>query len=111
TDLTTTVGPYLIKETELFPSSGTVNKSILQKTNSPNHQQEGQNVLYGDAHVAFESRPDVGIEQDNIYLPWNADPAAQTVKAAEKQTSTKKPTYGGTTTGPINNPGDSFLVN
>ncbi len=31
------------------------------------HQREGQNVLYNDGHVRFESATNVGIDNDNIY--------------------------------------------
>ncbi len=35
--------------------------------NSAAHQREGQNVLYNDGHVKFESTANVGIDNDNIY--------------------------------------------
>jgi prepilin-type N-terminal cleavage/methylation domain-containing protein len=38
--------------------------------NSASHQREGQNVLYVDAHIVFEKHPNVGIENDNIWLRW-----------------------------------------
>jgi prepilin-type N-terminal cleavage/methylation domain-containing protein len=38
--------------------------------NSASHQREGQNVLYVDAHVDFEKHPNVGVENDNIWLYW-----------------------------------------
>lgn len=38
--------------------------------NSAAHQQDGQNVLYGDGHVTFEKTTNVGIEEDNIYTIW-----------------------------------------
>ncbi|MHC4265244.1 MAG: type II secretion system protein [Planctomycetota bacterium] len=38
--------------------------------NSNSHQREGQNVLYVDAHVTFEKHPNVGIENDNIWVHW-----------------------------------------
>jgi len=34
------------------------------------HQREGQNVLYNDGHVKFESTTNVGINNDNIYQRW-----------------------------------------
>jgi prepilin-type N-terminal cleavage/methylation domain-containing protein len=34
------------------------------------HQREGQNVLYNDGHVKFESQANVGINNDNIYQRW-----------------------------------------
>src|SRR5439155_7350094 len=39
----------------------------MVKINSPNHGGEGQNVLFGDGHVSFESTPYVGVNRDNIY--------------------------------------------
>lgn len=35
--------------------------------NSASHDREGQNVLFGDGHVSFEKRSDVGTRYDNIY--------------------------------------------
>jgi len=35
--------------------------------NSSNHDKDGQNILYGDGHVAWESSPFVGVNKDNIY--------------------------------------------
>lgn len=35
--------------------------------NSPNHNSEGQNVLYIDGHVDFAKTPIVGVNNDNIY--------------------------------------------
>ena len=39
----------------------------MQKANSFNHQQEGQNVLFGDGHVEWLSDPFCGTQHDNIY--------------------------------------------
>lgn len=38
--------------------------------NASSHQREGQNVLYNDGHVRFESAPNVGVENDNIWKFW-----------------------------------------
>ena len=35
--------------------------------NSPNHQGQGQNVLFADSHVSFAEKPAVGVHGDNIY--------------------------------------------
>ena len=35
--------------------------------NSNNHDKDGQNILYGDGHVAWESNPFVGVNRDNIW--------------------------------------------
>jgi prepilin-type processing-associated H-X9-DG protein len=39
----------------------------IRGANSPNHDRDGQNVLYGDGHVTFEQNPFVSVEGDNIY--------------------------------------------
>jgi len=39
----------------------------ITKANSPNHDGDGQNVLYGDGHVEFQQSPLVGVNGDNIY--------------------------------------------
>ncbi len=36
--------------------------------NSEPHNREGQNVLYNDGHAEFEKRPDIGYDNDNIYV-------------------------------------------
>lgn len=41
--------------------------SVMQQGNSRNHEWEGQNVLYGDGHIAWQKTPFCGIAQDNIY--------------------------------------------
>jgi len=46
------------------------NKENLEKGNSRNHAQEGQNVMFNDTHVSFESGPNCGINKDNIYATW-----------------------------------------
>lgn len=43
--------------------------------NSPNHNGEGQSVLYVDGHVDFANKAIVGANQDNIYTPKFGDPA------------------------------------
>ena len=50
------------------PNSGS---SDMELGNSPNHEREGQNVLYADGHVKYELTPFVGIGQDNIYTAKN----------------------------------------
>jgi prepilin-type N-terminal cleavage/methylation domain-containing protein len=39
----------------------------LRKGNSANHKGAGQNVLYGDGRVSFETTPFCGKNRDNIY--------------------------------------------
>jgi prepilin-type N-terminal cleavage/methylation domain-containing protein/prepilin-type processing-associated H-X9-DG protein len=46
------------------PTSAT---SFMQKANSPNHQGQGENVLYGDGHAEFQQNPFCGSKRDHIY--------------------------------------------
>jgi len=39
--------------------------------NAGQHQDDGQNVLFLDIHVAFEKKPYCGVNDDNIYTYWN----------------------------------------
>jgi len=40
---------------------------ITRLTNTKNHQQDGQNVFFGDGHAEFVVTPFVGANHDNIY--------------------------------------------
>jgi prepilin-type processing-associated H-X9-DG protein len=40
--------------------------------NAASHQREGQNVLFNDGHVKFETMANVGVDNDNIYQRWAA---------------------------------------
>jgi len=62
-------------------------RKTMQKGNSNNHQNEGQNVVYFDAHVEFQQTPYCGSPitppaggtanyRDNIYTARNAAPSA-----------------------------------
>ncbi len=42
-------------------------EEMKKYVNSTNHTGEGQNVLYGDGHVAWSDSSYVGIDEDNIY--------------------------------------------
>jgi prepilin-type N-terminal cleavage/methylation domain-containing protein/prepilin-type processing-associated H-X9-DG protein len=41
--------------------------SVMRAGNSANHQQDGQNVLYGDGHAEWMNNPFCGSQHDNIY--------------------------------------------
>jgi prepilin-type N-terminal cleavage/methylation domain-containing protein/prepilin-type processing-associated H-X9-DG protein len=41
--------------------------SIMKNGNSANHQQDGQNVLYGDGHAEWMNNPFCGSQHDNIF--------------------------------------------
>jgi prepilin-type N-terminal cleavage/methylation domain-containing protein len=106
-------GPKILTEDDLGTqgmSTGTKTpkKEEIKKANSPNHQQEGQNVLFADAHVSFETQPNVGIEQDNIYTPWaNNSPTSLVQKQGGPTTMSSAPS-----TNMIGQAAeDNFLVN
>jgi hypothetical protein len=56
-------------EPDIAPWKGDAGQA--RSGNSPNHQGDGQSVVYMDMHVDFEKRPFVGIDQDNIYTRWD----------------------------------------
>ncbi len=39
----------------------------MRNANSPNHQGDGQNVLFADGHVEFVQNPFCGVKRDNIF--------------------------------------------
>jgi len=39
----------------------------MKQGNSNNHDEDGQNVLFGDGHVDFTQNPFVGVAKDNIF--------------------------------------------
>lgn len=41
----------------------------MKQANSNNHDEDGQNVLFGDGHVEFTQNPFVGVAKDNIFSP------------------------------------------
>ena len=47
----------------------------VKQGNTNNHEKDGQNILYGDGHVAWESNPFVGVNRDNIYTRAKGDGA------------------------------------
>jgi len=80
--------------------------------NSPNHNFKGQNVLYLDGHVEWQSNPYCGIKCDNIWLRRRADVTGkpdpkdiESLRAYNDVTS-----YDGTSTLPADSREDSFLV-
>jgi prepilin-type N-terminal cleavage/methylation domain-containing protein/prepilin-type processing-associated H-X9-DG protein len=47
--------------------SSTSSAKDMKQANSNNHDEDGQNVLYGDGHVEFQSNPFCGVQRDMIY--------------------------------------------
>lgn len=55
----------------------------MRKANSTNHEQDGQNVLYGDGHVEFQNNPLCGVKRDNIYTNRSTRIAASPADARD----------------------------
>src|SRR5205809_8016997 len=51
----------------VFKPTATSSAKDMKLGNSNNHDKDGQNILYGDGHVSWESNPFVGVNRDNIY--------------------------------------------
>ncbi len=66
--------------------------SVMAEANSPNHEREGQNVLYADGHVGYESSPFVGLGHDNIYTARTGTPPTVERSPADRTDSLLLPT-------------------
>jgi len=49
------------------PGDYTASATDMKKGNTSNHSGAGQNLLFGDGHVSFETNPFVGTKRDNVY--------------------------------------------
>jgi type II secretory pathway pseudopilin PulG len=71
------IGPDFPLAADMNPGSGgeydaaapqlTSSAEELKRGNSRNHQGEGQNVLYSDGHIEFQTTAFCGVKRDNIY--------------------------------------------
>jgi prepilin-type N-terminal cleavage/methylation domain-containing protein/prepilin-type processing-associated H-X9-DG protein len=52
--------------------------------NSNNHDEDGQNVLYGDGHVEWQQNPFVGVQRDNIFTAVQSYTAGNPTDATEQ---------------------------
>ena len=108
TPATSTTGTYLLQTSD-FDSAGALSKKDYGKlANSKAHNQDGQNVLYMDSHVAFETTPLTGIEEDNIYTTW-ATPTATGL--TDKKTGLQPTNRTSTTASLPQADTDTFLAN
>jgi prepilin-type processing-associated H-X9-DG protein len=48
-------------------------KSTWPAGNGRYHTEDGHNVLFADGHTSYETRPNVGVKNDNIYTYWSAE--------------------------------------
>ena len=55
------------KNSNVLAVTSTSTARDMRQANSKNHDEDGQNVLYGDGHVEFQSNPFCGVNRDNIY--------------------------------------------
>ncbi len=88
-------------------TSGAANSSAsaksMQKANSNNHTQAGENVLFGDGHVDWSQQPFVGVRKDNIYTQSGSTDGSV-------ESSGSAPTAGSTAGGVPKWTGDSILL-
>jgi prepilin-type N-terminal cleavage/methylation domain-containing protein/prepilin-type processing-associated H-X9-DG protein len=70
----------------------TSSTALMKQGNSNNHDEDGQNVLYGDGHVEFTQNPFCGVARDMIFGR----------KTASTGTSSTWTTGGGTACSPYN---------
>jgi len=70
----------------------TSSTALMKQGNSNNHDEDGQNVLYGDGHVEFTQNPFCGVARDMIFGR----------KQASTGTASTWSASGGTVDGPLN---------
>ena len=79
------INPGTGNNDNIFLPTSTSSAKDMRNANSNNHDKDGQNILYGDGHVAWESNPFVGVNRDNIYAQAsNSNGAIDTSGLANK---------------------------
>jgi prepilin-type N-terminal cleavage/methylation domain-containing protein len=74
------MNPGVDYRANVFAATPNAATSAIQTANSDNHERDGQNVLFGDNHVAWTKTPLCGIGHDNIFTSQSA--ASPTVNAS-----------------------------
>jgi prepilin-type processing-associated H-X9-DG protein len=68
----------------------------MQLANSPNHQGQGENVLYGDGHAEFQQNPYCGTKRDCIYtVSGSTDGSNTNSKAVPTNGGANAPKWAG----------------
>jgi hypothetical protein len=70
------MNPGLYGGSDLYSINTASSTVQMRRANSRNHFRDGQNVLYADGNVEFDSNPLVGVRRDNIYCRGMGGPAA-----------------------------------
>ena len=86
--------------------AGPVEEWQIKVANAQPHLREGQNVVFGDGHSAYEQYPDIGVKHDNLFTPRG--PGAGT---EDDIRIGQMPDPYGIGYGEPYGSGDSFLVN
>ena len=97
-------------ETKPWRSAGA--RPNTWELNSPNHNFEGQNVLYLDGHIEWQVHPYCGTKFDNIWLRRRTDVTTEPdpTKIETLRAYNDTASYDGTSTLPPGTFDDSFLV-
>jgi len=61
------------------PQDANSSQALMKKANSPNHNGNGENLMYGDGHVVFEANAFQGVKRDCVYTN-SADDTTTTSK-------------------------------
>jgi len=75
------------------PADDKASASEMKKANSSNHSGAGQNILYGDGHVNFETNPFCGTKRDCVYT--NAKDDTQTTSKTDPKNTGAIPGWAG----------------
>ena len=101
---------WVSKVAELTEDWGgqTVLKYLTQVANSEPHDRDGQNVMFGDGHNAYEKRTDVGVKHDNIYTRRGVGGSESDIRIGDAGEMAR---YTVDNAWQPRDAGDSFLVN
>jgi prepilin-type N-terminal cleavage/methylation domain-containing protein/prepilin-type processing-associated H-X9-DG protein len=70
------MNPGVANGDNVFRPTNTSSAKDMRESNSNNHDKDGQNILYGDGHVAWESNPFSGVNRDHIFTQATASTGA-----------------------------------